>query len=289
MLATRFHLAAATLATAAGPDELAERLYRAALAPLGAQALVLAVREPDGALRLVGAHGVTARQFSQWQRIPPQTGLPLAEAVRTGRPVWAEDRAEFAARYPDLGGDDLVPGAAVCALPMRADSRLLGALKIGWFRRHRPGPAVGAHLAALADLAADTLLRLTPAPPAAPAPDPAPAAFSLAEVLDPAGAPWFRAALDGLLDPVLVLRAIHGPGGEVADLLVEHANAVTVDLAGRDAAELRGRRLSELYPGMVSSGVFDLLRAAAAEAVPYRGEAARQHVETVGGSPGPAR
>ncbi|MFJ5228749.1 SpoIIE family protein phosphatase [Kitasatospora sp. NPDC088391] len=290
-LATRFHLAAAALATAAGPDELAERLYRAALAPLGAQALALAVREPDGALRLVGAHGVTARRFSQWQRIPPQTGLPMTEAVRTGRPVWVEDRTKFAARYPDLGGDDLVPGTAVCALPMRTGSRLLGALKIGWFRRHRPGPAVEAHLAALADLAADALLRLTSAPPDDPtgarsgtAPAPAPLAEVLAEALDPAGTPWFRAALDGLLDPVLVLRAIRGPGGAVADLLVEHANAATVDLADRDAADLRGRRLSELYPGMVSSGVFDLLRAAAAEAVPYRGEAAQQHVETVGGS-----
>ncbi|MEV7211816.1 ANTAR domain-containing protein [Kitasatospora cineracea] len=272
-LATRFHLAAAALATAADPDELAERLYRTALAPLGAGALVLAVREPDGALRLVGAYGVGARQLSQWQRIPPRTRVPLSEAVRTDRPVWVADRREFAARYPDLAGDDLVPGTTVCALPLHARGRLLGALKIGWPQPHRPAPAVEAHLAALADLAADTLLRLPGAPPAETPP----------AGLDPAGAPWFRAVLDGLLDPVLVLSAVRDRDGKVTDLQVEHANAPTVDLAGRDAAELRGRRLTELYPGMAASGTLDRLCTAAADGIPYRGEAER-YVETVAGS-----
>ncbi|GLW57321.1 SpoIIE family protein phosphatase [Kitasatospora phosalacinea] len=276
-LAARFHLAAAALATATGPDEVAEHLYRTALGPLGAQALVLAAREPDGALRLVGAYGVSAHQLSQWQRIPPPTRVPLTEAVRTGRPVWVADRREFAARYPDMGGDDLVPGTTVCALPLHADGRLLGAIKIGWSEFRRPDPDTRAHLAALADLTADTLLRLlalelahdVEAAPTVP--------------LDLAGAPWFRAVLDGLLDPVLLLRAVRDEDGKVTDLRVEHANAPTVDLAGRDAAELRGRRLTELYPGMVASGTFDRLRTAAADATPYLGEAER-YVETVAGS-----
>ncbi|MFE1316174.1 SpoIIE family protein phosphatase [Kitasatospora phosalacinea] len=278
-LAARFHLAAAALATATGPDEVAEHLYRTALGPLGAQALALAAREPDGALRLVGAYGVPARQLSQWQRIPPHTRVPLTEAVRTGRPVWVADRREFAARYPDMSGDDLVPGTTVCALPLHADGRLLGAIKIGWSELRRPDPDTRAHLAALADLTADTLLRLL-----APEPEPALALDVEAAPLDPAGAPWFRAVLDGLLDPVLLLRAVRDEDGKVTDLRVEHANAPTVDLAGRDAAELRGRRLTELYPGMVASGTFDRLRTAAADATPYLGEAER-YVETVAGSP----
>ncbi|MFD0561167.1 PAS domain-containing protein [Kitasatospora saccharophila] len=89
--------------------------------------------------------------------------------------------------------------------------------------------------------------------------------------------------LDGLLDPVLLLRTVRDQDGKVTDLRVEHANAPTVDLAGRDAAELRGRRLTELYPGMVASGTFDRLRTAAADGIPYRGEAER-YVETVAGS-----
>ncbi|QKW18133.1 SpoIIE family protein phosphatase [Kitasatospora sp. NA04385] len=275
-LAARFHLAAAALATVTGPDEIAEHLHRTALGPLGAQALVLAVREPDGALRLVGAHGVTARRRSQWQRIPPHLRLPLTEAVRTGRPVWVIDRQEFAARYPERT-DDLVPGTTVCALPLQAGGRLLGVLKIGWAARRDPAPAVAAHLAALADLAADTLLRLPGPPPSAASSAPPP------DVLDPAGAPWFRAVLDGLLDPVLLLRTVRDRDGKVTDLRVEHANATTVDLAGRSAAELRGRRLTELYPGMVASGTFERLRTAAADGTPYRGEAER-YVETVAGS-----
>ncbi|MFD8480439.1 SpoIIE family protein phosphatase [Kitasatospora sp. NPDC059673] len=292
-LATRYHLAAAAAATAGNADELAERLHRAVLAPLGAQAVVLAAREPDGALRLVGSHGVTAGQLSQWQRIPLRTKVPLTEALRTGRVVWVADRRQFAARYPDLAGEDLVPGVTVCALPLRAHGedgdRLIGAMKIGWAERYRPSRAAEAHLAALADLTADTLARLPGPSPAVPDPAdpfpvgaPAPKAPDL-KVFEPAGAPWFRAVLDGLLDPVLVLRAVREPGGPVTDLVVEHANAATVDLAGRTAAELRGRRLSELYPGMVGSGAFERLRAAAEDGVPYLGEAER-YVETVAGS-----
>ncbi|MFC8721244.1 SpoIIE family protein phosphatase [Kitasatospora sp. NPDC057198] len=278
--ASRFHLAAAALAAATDPDEVAEQLHRTALGPLGAQALVLAVREPDGALRLIGAYGVTAQQLSQWQRIPPLTRVPLTEAVRTDRPVWVGDRREFASRYPDLTGEDLVPGTTVCALPLHAGGRLLGALKIGWADRYHPAPAVTAHLAALADLAADALLRLPdPLPAAAPSAVPA----AVPGGLDPAGAPWFRAVLDDLLDPVLLLRTVRDQDGKVTDLQVEHANASTVDLAGRDAADLRGRRLTELYPGMVASGTLDRLRTAAADGIPYRGEAER-YVETVAGS-----
>ncbi|WP_157845582.1 SpoIIE family protein phosphatase [Kitasatospora phosalacinea] len=276
-LAARFHLAAAALATATDPDEVAEHLHRTALGPLGARALALAVREPDGALRLVGAHGVAAQQLSQWQRIPPRTRVPLTEAARTGRPVWVVDRREFATRYPGLTGDDLVPGTAVCALPLHAGGRLLGALKIGWAARRDPAPTVDAHLAALADLTADTLLRLPGAPLSAASSAPPP------DTLDPAGAPWFRAVLDGLLDPVLLLRAVRDQDGKVTDLRVEHANAPTVDLAGRAAADLRGRRLTELYPGMVASGTFDRLRTAAADGIPYRDETGR-YVETVAGT-----
>ncbi|MGW4379787.1 SpoIIE family protein phosphatase [Kitasatospora sp. NPDC004531] len=277
-LATRFHLAAAAAATAANADELAERLHRAALAPLGAQAVAIALREPDGALRLVGAHGVSAGQLSQWQRIPPRTNVPLTEALRTGRAVWAADRRQFASRYPELTGEDLVSGVTVCALPLRvhddSGDQLIGAMKIGWAARYRPTRAAEAHLGALADLTADTLAAL-PAGQSPNALDP--------NALDPAGAPWFRAVVDGLLDPVLLLRAVRETGGPVTDLLVEHANAATVDLAGRDAADLRGRRLSELYPGMVVSGAFDRLCAAAERGIPYLGEAER-YVETVGGS-----
>ncbi|MFG3054039.1 SpoIIE family protein phosphatase [Kitasatospora sp. NPDC048239] len=268
--AARYHVAASALASAETPDELATLLIEAALAPLGVGAIALALLEPDGALRLVASHGVPAHQLSQWQRIPPHMSLPLTDAARGGATVWVRGRAEFAARFPDLKGEDLVPGDTICALPLRAGERVIGAMKLGWpgeFHADREGER---YLTALARLCASQLLRvLTPGTEAG-----APV---------PTGEPWFRAVLDVLLDPVLILHAVREREGKVTDLRVEHANAATVDLAGRTGQDITGRLLSELYPGMVSSGTFQQLLDVAATSVPYRGDA-EQYIEVVGGA-----
>ncbi|MED7953940.1 SpoIIE family protein phosphatase [Streptomyces sp. BE303] len=266
--AARYHMAASALASAESPDELAALLTEVALAPLGVGAVALTVLEPDGALRLVASHGVPSHQLSQWQRIPPQTSLPLTDAARGGTTVWVR-RSEFGARYPDLKGEDLVPGDTVCALPLRTGERLIGAMKLGWPGTFRADRATEHHLSALARLCAAQLLRvLVPGGEGGPV---------------PAGEPWFRAVLDALLDPVLILHTVRAPAGKVTDLRVVHANAATVDLAGRTGQDITGRLLGELYPGMVASGAFQHLLDVAASGVPYRREA-EQYVEIVGGA-----
>ncbi|MGW1084683.1 ANTAR domain-containing protein, partial [Kitasatospora sp. NPDC002522] len=268
--AARYHLAASALGSAESPDELAAVLSEAALAPFGVGAVALTVLEPDGALRLVASHGVPAHQLSQWQRIPPSMSLPMTDAVREGGVVWAR-RSEFAARYPDLKGEDLVPGETVCALPLRTGEQVIGAMKLGWPDAYRADRPTERYLSAVARLCAAHLLRVL-----APGADEAGAPL-------PTGEPWFRAVLDALLDPVLILSAVREPEGKVTDLRVEHANAATVDLAGRTGQDITGRLLSELYPGMVSSGAFQHLLDVAATGVPHRGEA-EQYVEVVGGA-----
>ncbi|MFB7668520.1 SpoIIE family protein phosphatase [Kitasatospora sp. NPDC056138] len=269
--ATRYHLAASALASAAGPDDLARQLHEYALAPLGAAAVVLALLEPDGALRLVGSHGVPAHQLSQWQRIPPRTAVPLTEAAQLGTTVWVHSREEFAARYPDLTGEDLIPGRTVCAEPLRTGRRLIGAMKLGWTDDFRPDPGTTRYLSAVARLTAAQLLRMVSADTGGPSPP------------EPSGEPWFRAVLDALLDPVLILAAVREPTGEVTDLRVEHANAATVDLADRTGEDIVGHRVTELYPGMVASGTFRRLLDVAATGTPYQGRV-EQFLEVVGGT-----
>ncbi|WP_441248050.1 SpoIIE family protein phosphatase [Kitasatospora sp. McL0602] len=269
--AARYHLAASALASADTADDLARLLHRYALRPLGVGAVVLALLEPDGALRLVGSHGVPAHQLSQWQRIPPQTAVPLTEAAQLGTTVWVHSRAEFAVRYPDLTGEDLIPGRTVCALPLRTGRRLIGGMKLGWADDHHLDPAAERYLSALARLTAAQLLRIVSA---------GGEGFG---VLEPVTEPWFRAVLDALLDPVVILAAVRESGGKVTDLRVEHANAATVDLAGRTGPELVGRRVTELYPGMVLSGTFQQLLDVAATGVPYEGQV-EQFIEVVGGT-----
>ncbi|MDY0811351.1 SpoIIE family protein phosphatase [Kitasatospora purpeofusca] len=269
--AARYHLAAAALASAESPDALAALLNEVALAPLGVAATVLALLEPDGALRLVGSDGVPAHQLSQWQRIPPQTSVPLTEAAQRGATVWVHSREEFAVRYPDLTGEDLIPGRTVCALPLRTGERLVGAMKLGWPGEFTPDRAATRYLSAVARLCAAELLRVLE-----------PGRGGTGPVL-PTGEPWFRAVLDALLDPVLILTAVREPDGRVTDLRVDHANAATVDMAGRTGTDVIGRRVTELYPGMVASGAFRNLLDVAATGTPYEGRA-EQFIEVVGGT-----
>lgn len=77
--------------------------------------------------------------------------------------------------------------------------------------------------------------------------------------------------LDGLVSPALVLRAVRD-GDRVSDMVVEHANPAAVDLDGRRAPQLVGRRLLKVYPGVVGSGVWDVYRTVLATGVPYTPE-----------------
>ncbi|TYC76273.1 SpoIIE family protein phosphatase [Streptomyces sp. CB01881] len=252
-LAARYHLAASALAGADTPEELARLLHEVALAPLGVLAVVLGLLEPDGALALVGSHGVEPRRISQWRRIPPETGVPLVAAAHGGGMVWEFDPDRPGERPPDTGR--IVPGRIACAVPLRRGDRIVGAMSLGWEGRADRARAASRYVDALANLAAGHLLRVGAAGDGGPG----------LEV--PGGEYWFRAVLDAMYAPVLVLSAVRRgvDGGSITDLRVGYANAA----AGPGPAE--GRRLSELHPGLVASGAFERILGAAADGVPYEG------------------
>ncbi|MFC1418970.1 SpoIIE family protein phosphatase [Streptacidiphilus cavernicola] len=90
--------------------------------------LVAATHPPSAALR--------AHDDLSLSRLDDQ--LPLAEAVRTGRPQFIGDRVELCARYPRLGpyADEMGINAAAF-LPLSAQARTLGALGL-YFGEGRP-------------------------------------------------------------------------------------------------------------------------------------------------------
>ncbi|WP_329576539.1 SpoIIE family protein phosphatase [Kitasatospora sp. NBC_01250] len=256
--AARYHLAAAALAAATDERQLARAVGEVAVAPLGASAVVLAVTEPDGALRLVAGHGLTSRRAGQWRRIPPATTVPMARALREPGPVWAGP-----------GDDPVIPGASVCALALRAGDRAIGVLGIGWPEHFRSGPDTERYLRAVAQLCADELARCAAGRPA--------------DVAGP-GERWSRTVLDSLTAPALLLTPLRAADGRVVDFGVAHANPATVDLAGRTAAELAGGRLTELYPGLITSGALAGLLRAHSRGEPYEQEL-DPLVEVVDGTP----
>ncbi|MFF4378112.1 SpoIIE family protein phosphatase [Kitasatospora sp. NPDC001547] len=252
-LAARYHLAASALASAETPEELARLLHQVALAPVGVVAVVLGRLEPDGALLLVGSHGVEPRRVSQWQRVPPETGVPLVAAAHGGSLVWEFDRGHRGGRAP--GSGRIVPGRSACAVPLRSGERVIGAMSLGWDVPAARARAATRYVDALSGLVAGHLLRFDGTGEDEP------------EVAVPGGEHWFRAVLDAVFDPVLVLTAVRGavPGGAITDLRVRYANAA----AGLGAAD--GRRLSELHPGLVATGHFARILQAATTGTGYEG------------------
>lgn len=253
-LAARYHLAASALASAETPEELARLLHQVALAPVGVVAVVLGRLEPDGAVHLVGSHGVAPRRISQWQRIPPETGVPLVAAAHGGSLVWEFERGR-GGRPP--GGGRIVPGRSACAVPLRRGERTVGAMSLGWDVPAVRARAATRYVDALSGLVAGHLLRFETAGEDEPVP------------AVPGGEHWFRAVLDAVFDPVLVLSAVRGaaPGGAITDLRVRYANAAT------GLAAAAGRRLSELRPGLVATGHFARILEVATTGAGYEGRA----------------
>ncbi|MGA5820305.1 SpoIIE family protein phosphatase [Kitasatospora sp. NPDC094028] len=237
-LAGRYHLAVSALAGAQTPKELAQLLHEVAVAPLGVVAVVLGLLEPDGALALIGSHGVEPHRISQWRRIPPETGVPLAAAAHGGGMVWEFDADDAGGRSPETGR--IVPGRTACAVPLRNGDRIVGAMSLGWDGPPERARAATRYLDALSGLVAGHLLRVAAAGGGEPG------------LVVPGGEYWFRGVLDAMFEPVLVLSVVREGGreGAVTDLRVRYANAA----AG--TAPMLGRRLTEILPGLVATGGF---------------------------------
>lgn len=77
-----------------------------------------------------------------------------------------------------------------------------------------------------------------------------------AEELSRESARRFRVALDTMLDAVSLYTAIRDDDRNVVDFRVDHANPAIRDVTGRQAEELIGRRLLELFPALRGSPLF---------------------------------
>jgi hypothetical protein len=265
-------LSAAAMAEARDLAELLHVLVYEAAAPLGAGAGLLAALEPDGALRIVAAAGYDASVVSAWHRIPPTLDVPLQAAVVRQAPVLLADVRERAERFP-LTRDLPATYEAQASLPLVADGRAVGVLGLSWSDRRRFDRQARALLAEVARAAAEPFLTLLRRD---------------GDALDPVapevvGSRWFRAVLDSVQIPALLLTPLREPTGEVADLAVAFANAAAVAAVQR-TEPLLGRRLLELYPGAVASGVFATCLAVLRTGTPERLEAIQ---DLDAGGPGP--
>jgi GAF domain-containing protein len=104
-----------------GATEALTAALQRTLAGAEAAAGVVVVRDDDLAvLRVVVAVGMEAALIDAWGTFPLLAPVPLADAARTGRPVFLASPGDFARRYPSTYPRLLGPRRSWASLPLAA-------------------------------------------------------------------------------------------------------------------------------------------------------------------------
>jgi diguanylate cyclase (GGDEF)-like protein len=82
----------------------------------------------------------------------------------------------------------------------------------------------------------------------------------------------YAAASEGSLDAFFVLRVVPGPGGTVADFVVEATNSRAEGIIGLPRAEMQGMLLCDMLPHYRTNGIFDDIALVALDGKPREGE-----------------
>lgn len=82
----------------------------------------------------------------------------------------------------------------------------------------------------------------------------------------------FRRAMDAMLDQVILARSIRDASGAIVDFEIEFANTAALASTERTAETTVGRRVRELYPALVASGLFDRFCRVVETGVPWEVE-----------------
>ncbi|HKS98353.1 MAG TPA: SpoIIE family protein phosphatase, partial [Rugosimonospora sp.] len=249
----------ATAAQAAGTmAELADTLLRDGLGALHASAVVVYLWEADGALRQLATAGWPDQVASDWQRVPSGVKTAMGQVVRLGRPVWLSGADQ--SDYLLIG-----PGPARAIFPVRVGERVAGAVALIWPEPRAFDEREQRYLSALAGAAEREAARLWEHPAGSPGP-----------VGD--GLRWLSVVLDIAYTPAQVLAPVRDESGAVVDFVIEHCNPPAAEGTGRKPQDITGRRLLDLYPYQVASGVFDSYRRVLGDGVGFRGDAVPETV-----------
>ncbi|MFC6063188.1 PP2C family protein-serine/threonine phosphatase [Streptomyces ochraceiscleroticus] len=232
----------AELAAARGPAELARRLYGHAR-PLGATAVLLAVLDMDGVLRMSGVAGASAATVTDWSQVPLRCVLPLARMAVEDQLLWLDDESgEHTLTWVSARSD--APEAPSPVRPRcepAAEHAVVCVVSVIW-PGPVPVPAPGrARLEALTAAAGQRLGGL--------------AALGLPD--DDVRAAWLGAVIDAIPAPAALLFPVRGPLGRVMEFTIDRCNAHATALLGRTPEQVTGSRLLDAFPGMGLSGIFD--------------------------------
>ncbi|WP_240926425.1 SpoIIE family protein phosphatase [Streptomyces sp. JB150] len=252
------------LAGVESPEELARCLLEHLRPEVGADAVMVFARLPEGGLELIGHAGIDSTLAAQWRRVPPLAGIAALDALRTREPRWLEDIEQNAQRYL-LIGDPPERWLSRAWLPVVTGDT--AEVSIGVLRG-RAGPfppLVRERLRAVARLCAGRLR-----------------AFDTRPEPTARGGAAVQAVLDTLPGAAVLLSPLRTATGEIEDYVVEAASPETVDVAGRTGRELVGRRILECWPPLADETLWRGCAHTLATGEPYEGEPYGQRDLVVG-------
>lgn len=149
----------AALAAAGTAVEAAMAVTTSLREALDASVVAVCTLGADGHLHTIDVHGHSPGWAAAFTAIPLSAAVPLADAARTGHPVWLPDRSALLASYPDVAPFLQPETQATASLPLRAGQRLVGALSVVFARSRRFTAAERTFLLTVAGQAAAALER----------------------------------------------------------------------------------------------------------------------------------
>jgi signal transduction histidine kinase len=132
---TRIQRLTVHLSTALRMDEVAQTVIDESAAALGAHSAGLWTLDPTTReLVLLRSIHYPEAVLATVRRIPIAASIPVADAARTGEPIWLSSRADYEARYPVSEGRSrgAAPGPSysTASLPIIVSGRVLGTLAL---------------------------------------------------------------------------------------------------------------------------------------------------------------
>ncbi len=124
----------AALSEALTPAQVGEVLVNQGLAALKASAgFIVLLTESDRSLELVRAVGYSQEMLDKWNRFPITATLPIADAVRTQKPILIESREAWAQQYSHLATQYVdSPHNAWVAIPLIVDGHTVGGMGLSF-------------------------------------------------------------------------------------------------------------------------------------------------------------
>lgn len=147
---TRLQSITAALSQALTPEQVTEVIVDQAITALGAYAGSIVMLCDDGeTLEVVRAMGYPQDVMKSWARFPLSQQVPLAEAVRTGQPLWMDDQAAVA-QYPTVQNTlSRTSSKALAVVPLIIEERVIGAMGLSFAQPQVFGPNDQSYMLAL--------------------------------------------------------------------------------------------------------------------------------------------